>query len=151
MLKLLLLLVSALALSVSPALSRDSVYSSPAYAKLRLVDPMKDVGWVMLRAEGGFTWLYFTTLIYARCALSEVRYSINSEALDRVFVLPACDQFTPSSFEGTADLNDIGTIAPAVETVSVQAVYTDGSMSDVVTYAPCADAGHKTCARRVPN
>ena len=148
-LALVLVLTLVPTLSLSPAMARESLWTSSTYAK-SFLETYKDLGWVMLRKEDGHDWVYFSTLLWMRCALKEVRYSVNSEALDQVFPPMACDLKRPSNLPVTARLSDISikTGGP-VETISVQATFADGSKSDMLTYGHCAGDDSKTCAVRL--
>ena len=154
MLRLFLLLVAS-AVLLSPAGAAGKFagsWSRPEFAKRVLVEPFKDVGWVLIRQEGAASWIYFTTLLAARCAITEVRYSINSDALDRVYLPMECDPFSPSAIPSWARLEDIAVRVgpPTVRSIAVQAAFSDGTTTEVVRYAPCPDAGARTCVVRLP-
>jgi hypothetical protein len=148
-------LLLSLAALASPALAYDgrwaANWTSPAFVKRVVLDPARDLGWVMMRKEGEDTWIYFTTMLYARCALDYVRYSIDSAKVNQFFEVPRCDLNSPSALPYDLTLRELGIRVgpPDVKSVSVQAVYVDGSRSEIITYAPCPDAGGRTCARRL--
>lgn len=90
--------------------------------------------WVSIRDWQGNQLIYFTHLEAWRCGIARVRYSVNSDALDREWKLSACDPANP---------NAIGTDKPyvtlpggSVTSVSVQVTYADGTASDIVRAAP---------------
>ena len=108
----------------------------------------KTTGWVQFRNYAGKQWVYFTALQTMHCRLKEVRYSLNSKALDRVFDLVACNPQTPFSLPPKTDVNHIALrLAPgSVETVAVQVVWETGEESEVVVYEPCKNVGEQSCA-----
>lgn len=115
-----------------------------------MLDANKKPGWVQFRNYAGKQIIYFTALQTMRCRLSEVRYSINSDALDRNFPLGDCDPQQPYNIPA----DDPGgrfiylTLKPGeARTISVQAVWADGSGSEIVTYRPCDNVGDSTCTR----
>lgn len=115
-----------------------------------MLDANKQPGWVQFRDFAGKQIVYFTALQTMHCRLSEIRYSVNSEALDQRFPLGECDVQQP--FNLPADDPDGRYIyrdfAPgAVKTITVQVVWADGSGSEIVTYRPCDNVGESTCAR----
>jgi hypothetical protein len=153
MVRLFVLLVSCLAF-LTPAQAAGKFagsWSRPEFAKRVLVEPFKDMGWVMIRQEAGSSWIYFTTLLAARCAITEVRYSINSDALDRVYLPMECDPFYPSAIPSWARLDDIAVRVgpPEVQSITVQAAFSDGTTTEIVRYAPCPNAGARTCVVRL--
>jgi uncharacterized protein DUF4062 len=81
--------------------------------------------WLSFRDYNGKVWLYFTTLMSFRPVLKEVRYSVNSDALDQTF------KFKPSDKMYIAG-DDISVIVPAnSEFATVQVTFRDGTMSPV--------------------
>jgi hypothetical protein len=145
-----LTLLASVVLCAPAALAANGGHQQSVDVVTRIMEPLKDY-WVSLRNDGDSDWIYFITLSRARCVLSEVRYSINSDALDQVFEPYACDLKRPYSLPNTVLPEDIAVHHEdgALETVSVQATFTDGSKSEVLTYRPCDDAGLTTCAVRV--
>ena len=69
-----------------------------------MLDANRQPGWVQFRDFAGKQLVYFTALQTMRCRLSEIRYSVNSEALDRRFPLGTCDPQQP--FNMPADDTD---------------------------------------------
>src|SRR5437660_488799 len=59
--------------------------------------PLIKTSWVAFRNYSGRQFLYFSNLLAYRCGLSELRYSINSDALDQKFPLPPCDPANPQA------------------------------------------------------
>ena len=126
-----------------PALPEMSLYKA-------MLDANRQPGWVQFRDFAGKQLVYFTALQTMRCRLSEIRYSVNSEALDRRFPLGTCDPQQP--FNMPADDTDGRYIylefGPGkVRTLTIQVVWEDGSGSEIITYRPCDNVGESTCAR----
>ena len=138
--------------SVTVSLGEDGYFSSVEREKWILALFKENPGWVMLQADGDHSRAYFPILVKARCAVTEVRYSVNSDALDRAFALLPCTERTPAALPEsnvTVSTYAADLPAPLAETISVQVTFTDGSMSDVVTYAACALDDRKVCSRLV--
>ena len=81
-------------------------------------------------------WLvYFTYLAPKTCGIREAHYSIDSEALDQVVPLPACDLSDPygtilRGYDGYRKL------AERPRAAKIQILYADGTKSEVVTIRP---------------
>jgi len=129
---------------------------SPAVAEAQAsrelpVDQVKQIlaqtldSWVAFRVYDGRTLLYFTHLATYHCALLEIRYSFNGTSLDRRFPVPKCNPLLPFNV-GADDQLYLEVKAQEAETVAVQLVYDDNSVSDVQVFAPCPGAGDATCA-----
>jgi len=58
--------------------------------------PMTGANWIAFRNYDGRQLVYFTHLVVYRCGLSEIRYSIDSDALDQRFSTPPCDPQRPN-------------------------------------------------------
>jgi hypothetical protein len=147
------LAAAAIALPVPAQESEEDEYA-PELPDMQIykamLDANKQPGWVQFRDFAGKQIIYFTALQTMHCRLSEIRYSINSDALDQRFPLGECDVQQP--FNMPADDPDgkymYRDFAPGeVKTISIQAVWADGSGSEIVTYRPCDNIGESTCAR----
>jgi hypothetical protein len=147
------LAAAAIALPVLAQESEEDEYA-PELPDMQIykamLDANKQPGWVQFRDFAGKQIIYFTALQTMHCRLSEIRYSINSDALDQRFPLGECDVQQP--FNMPADDPDgkymYRDFAPGeVKTISIQAVWADGSGSEIVTYRPCDNIGESTCAR----
>jgi len=108
----------------------------------------KDTGWVQFRNYDGKQLIYFSALQTLHCRLKEIRYSINSEALDKTFKLVPCNPQTPFSLPPKTGLDDIALrmAKGSANIIVVQVVWEDDSKSDIVVYEPCKDVGEQTCA-----
>jgi hypothetical protein len=115
-----------------------------------MLDANRQPGWIQFREFGGRQIIYFTALQTMRCRLSEVRYSVNSDVLDQRFPLGPCDPQQPFNIPDGDDPGKwmyIEFPTGQAKTVTIQAVWADGSGSEIVTYRPCDDVGEGTCAR----
>jgi len=110
-------------------------------------------GLVSFRNYSGKQLLYFTALQTMHCGLQEVRYSLNSMALDKRLKLAKCNPQQPFSMPSDLPLDYIYSsfALDTVKTVAVQVVWKDKyeTESDTVVYEPCKDVGEGTCAWRL--
>lgn len=84
--------------------------------------------WVDISSMSNGNYISFHELVQRRCALREIRYSIDNRSLDRRFPLPHCDFADPSGGDFTEDIS-----WPTMpEYVAVQVVFSDGSVSKVM-------------------
>ena len=120
----------------------------PASVYQAMLESSKSSGWVQFRNFNGKQLVYFTALQTLHCRLGSIRYSINSENLDRTFELVPCNPQTPFSLPPDAKPSDIylsfnpGTVT----TVAVQVEWEDGRKSAIAVYEPCKNVGDQTCA-----
>jgi hypothetical protein len=81
--------------------------------------------WLSFRDYDGKVWLYFSTLMSFRPVLKEVRYSVNSDALDQTFKFKSSDKMYVAG-------DDISVIVPHnTESATVQVTFKDGTTSPV--------------------
>ena len=71
-----------------PVLPDVSIYKA-------MLDANKATGWIQFRNYDDKQLIYFTTLQTMHCRLSEIRYSVNSDALDKRFPLGKCNPQIP--------------------------------------------------------
>ena len=112
-----------------------------------MLDANKQGGWVQFRNFADQQLIYFTALQTMHCRLKEVRYSINSDALDKTFPMAKCDPELPFNLPSD-DTNNwlyIELKPGEAQTIAVQAVWDDGSGSEIVVYQPCKNP-EATCA-----
>lgn len=115
-----------------------------------MLDANRQPGWVQFRNFADHQLVYFTALQTMRCRLSEVRYSINSDALDKRFPLGSCDPqqpFNMPSDDPDGKYTYLRLNQGQVKTLTIQVVWEDGAGSEIVTYRPCDAIGESTCAR----
>ena len=112
-----------------------------------MLDANKQTGWVQFRTFANQQLIYFTALQTMHCRLSEIRYSINSDVLDKRFALAECDPELPFNLpsDDTQNWLYIGLKPGEAKTIAVQAVWDDGSGSEIVVYQPCKNP-EATCA-----
>ncbi len=108
----------------------------------------RDSGWAVITDVNGQQLVHFSHLQTLHCRLSEIRYSINSEALDERFPVADCVPSLPWSLQDGDKIN-ITLPAGTVKTIAVQAVWEDGSASKIVVYKPCEGVGERTCSQPV--
>lgn len=141
----------ALSVNLSDACAEDEEeLELPDFAIYKaMLDANRKPGWVQFRDYSGRQLIYFTALQTMRCRLSAIRYSINSEALDRTFPLGPCDPQQPFNMPDDPDNKYVLIEEPAgsVRTLTIQVMWKDGSGSEIITYRPCDNVGESTCAR----
>lgn len=108
--------------------------------------PMISDSWVAFRDYNGKQWIYFTTLVAYHCGLAEIRYSIDSDALDQHFPLPACDRQRPNAIDPSKNPPYVTLRRGSARQVMVQVVFSDGEVSPAHRYAPCDNPGDDACA-----
>ena len=141
------------------ALISACLFASTAFAQdlppKAIYDAMLDAnrasGWVQFRNFNGNQLVYFTALQTMHCRLGEIRYSINSGALDQRFELVSCNPQMAFAMPPDVKPEQVYLTLPpgTAQTVSVQIVWDDGVASDVMTYKPCDNVGESTCAATV--
>lgn len=121
----LFMLLAALAVGTSaPALAQGLLGQEP-----KVLD-MTRSSWAYFRDYNGRQLVYFTHLEAYRCGIAEVRYSLNSDALDREWKLQPCDPQKPNVI--TTDKPYIALPLGTARSVTVQLTFNDGSKSAVV-------------------
>lgn len=86
--------------------------------------------WAHFRDYNGRQLIYFTHLEAYRCGISQVRYSLNSDALDREWTLQPCDTSKPHNI--TTNKPYISLPPGTARTIAVQVTFSDGSKSKIV-------------------
>ena len=90
--------------------------------------------WVHFRDWNGRQLIYFTHLEVYRCGISKVRYSLNSDALDKTYELQPCDLENPNAV--TTDKPYISLPLDTARSISVQVTFEDGTHSEIVRQTP---------------
>lgn len=88
--------------------------------------------WIAFDAGGNHGLVYFTQMLSYRCAIKEVRYSLNGAALDKQIKMPPCDKKDPYAIP--YDYQPYFKVADSVKSMSVQVTYTDSTKSPVREY-----------------
>ncbi|MCG8445548.1 MAG: hypothetical protein MI753_07505 [Hyphomicrobiales bacterium] len=99
----------------------------------RILEMTRDA-WVAFRDFDGHQLIYFTHLEAWTCGIVEVRYSVNSEALDQRWNLQPCNPENPAAI--TANRPFIALPPGTAQSISVQLTYADGETSEIVTFTP---------------
>ena len=88
--------------------------------------------WIAFDASGNVGNVYFTQMLSYRCAIKEVRYSLDGETLDKELKMPPCDPKDPYALpDGFMPFFKVG---PTVKSMSVQVTYVDDTKSPVRTF-----------------
>ena len=95
---------------------------------------MTQNNWVSFRDYNGKQWIYFTHLESYTCGIKEVHYSINSDALDKVWELQPCDPKNPMAV--TKDIIYLTMPLGTAKSIAVQVTFTDGTKSKIVRKTP---------------
>ncbi|MFV2035821.1 MAG: hypothetical protein ACC631_12080 [Halocynthiibacter sp.] len=112
----------------------------------KTIVPLIKPSWISFRNYNGRQLIYFTMLQTYRCGLREIRYSLNSEDLDRRFALPPCDPQRPNAIDAEKYPPYISLPMGAVQSAAVQVTFADGSASAVARFTPCDTPGDSACA-----
>ncbi len=112
--------------------------------------PLIKANWLAFRNYSGRQFIYFTILLAYRCGLSEIRYSVNSDALDRTFPLPPCDPAQPQALDAAKYPPFVTLALATAREVTVRVIFKDGSATDTVRFKPCGNAADGTCAAVAP-
>ena len=86
--------------------------------------------WAYFRDYNGRQLVYFTHLETYRCGISKVRYSLNTQALDKEWMLQPCDPKAPNKI--TTDKPYISLPLGTADSIAVQLTFTDGNKSKLV-------------------
>jgi Caspase domain len=97
----------------------------------RKILDMTATSWLSFREFNGLL-VYYTHLVSYRCAIREVRVGIDTAVPDKVLKMPPCDIRDPSVIPHDAQL--YLKLAPSTQTVSVELIYRDGSVSEIKSF-----------------
>jgi len=90
--------------------------------------------WVSFRDFNGQQLIYFTHLEAYTCGIKEVRYSLNSNTLDKVWTLQPCVSDGISKI--TKDLIMLHLPLGTAQSIDVQLTFTDGTKSEILHKKP---------------
>ncbi|MHA1523418.1 MAG: hypothetical protein ACTSY1_03310 [Alphaproteobacteria bacterium] len=107
--------------------------------------PMIKANWIAFRNFNGKQLIYFTLLQSYRCGLKEIRYSLNSDALDLRFPLGPCDPQRPNAIDTEKFPPYITLPLGAAKSAHVQVIFTDGEASEIIRYTVCDNPGDSSC------
>ena len=102
--------------------------------QIKQVLNMTKNSWVSFRDFNGKQLIYFTHLESYTCGIKQVRYSINTDALDKTWELHTCNPKDPLKI--TKEIIYMTLPLGTAKSVAVQVTFTDGSESDVVHKIP---------------
>ena len=132
----LLLSVSAEAAQKSRVMPLEQVKS--------ILEATKD-NWVVYRIYEGRQYYYVTHLLSWRCGIKQVRYSENSDALDKTWPLPECNKLIPNNIPDDAKIHSERLKTGSIKTLAIQLEFDDGTTSPMRIYEPCEGVGESTC------
>ncbi|MFZ2103190.1 MAG: hypothetical protein WAU86_21765 [Oricola sp.] len=140
--------LASLAVAVAAAAPAPAQELPPKQVYEAMLEANRASGWIAFRDFDGRQLIYFTTLQTMHCRLSEIRYSLNSAAVDLRFELVPCNPQMAFAMPPDVKPEQVYIELPVgtARTVSVQVVWDDGTESDIMTYRPCDDVGDQTCA-----
>lgn len=135
-------------ISQNKAIAQGSTKLPPVATYQAILDANKKTGWVSFRNFNGKQLLYFSALQTLHCRLREIRYSINSDDLDKRFELVLCNPYTPFSLPSDVTNKNLLLEFPlgSVKYVAVQVLWKDGRESETVAYTPCPGVGETNCS-----
>ena len=102
------------------------------FMKSILEDGVSKNNWISFRDYQGALLVYFTQLLSNKCALSEIRYGIDTFIPEKNFELMKCDLKNPYSLK-EGEMTNIK-IPVDSEFISIQVIYSDGTESEVKIY-----------------
>lgn len=141
--KYLAALAAILLLSV-PAQAEQQSRVMPLEQVKSILEATKD-NWIAFRIYQGRQYYYVTHLLSWRCGVRQLRYSENSDALDRTWPLPECNKLVPNNIPSDAKIHKKPGKPGSVKTLAIQLEYEDGTTTPVRIYEPCEGVGEATC------
>ncbi len=140
-----LLMMAAVPLLMSvPAQAEQQSRVMPLEQVKSILEATKD-SWVAYRIYEGRQYYYVTHLLSWRCGIKQVRYSENSDALDKSWPLPECNKLIPNNIPNDAKIHSARAKPDSIKTVAIQLEFEDGTTSPVRIYEPCEGVGEATC------
>jgi hypothetical protein len=136
-------LAATLLLSV-PAQAEQQSRVMPLEQVKSILESTKD-SWIAFRIYQGRQYYYVTHLLSWRCGVKQLRYSENSEALNKTWPLPKCNKLLPNNIPDDAKIHSKRMKTNTVKTLAIQLEYDDGTTSPVRIYEPCEGVGESTC------
>ncbi len=115
------------------ALTSESFYRVAAQGLAGQEQKLLDLtrgSWAYFRNFNGRQLIYFTHLEVYRCGITQVRYSLNGDALDREWKLQPCDPAKPNQV--TTDKVYISLPLKTAQSISVRLTFKDGRQSPIV-------------------
>jgi hypothetical protein len=98
-------------------------------------------------SKAGQQVIKLTYFAVYKCTVKVLKYSFDTRAVDKSFVLPKCDPNTPFQIDDPNSF--VLPVKTVIKSFSVQLVYVDGTLSPVRTYEPCSYEDGGACTRLV--
>ncbi|WP_108881157.1 hypothetical protein [Anderseniella sp. Alg231-50] len=127
-----------------PAQAEQQSRVMPLEQVKSILEATKD-SWVAYRIYSGRQYYYVTHLLSWRCGIKQVRYSENSDALDKTWPLPECNKLIPNTIPDDAKIHNKPGKIGSIKTLAIQLEFDDGSTTPVRIYEPCEGVGEATC------
>ncbi len=115
-------------------LAVSSLWAGMSPAQMKQILNMTQDNWVSFRNYNGKQLLYFTHLESYTCGIKEVHYGLNSDTLDRVWLLQPCDPKNPMTIK--KDIVYLTMPLGYAKSVAVQVTFADGTKSELVHKVP---------------
>lgn len=126
--------LNALIISICVAvISTQSLHAIPPEQMKPILNMTKN-SWVAFRDYNGKQLIYFTHLESYKCGITSVHYSINTDKLDKVWELEACNPKNPLAV--TKDNIYLSLPLNTAKSIAVKLIFSDGSESEVVIKHP---------------
>ncbi|MBN2825464.1 MAG: hypothetical protein JXQ76_09080 [Campylobacterales bacterium] len=103
-------------------------------AQMKQILNMTKSSWVSFRDYNGEQYIYFTHLESYRCGIKSVKYSINSDDLDKEYTLQPCNLDNPMAI--TTNTPYIKMPLGSAASIAVQLTFSDDTQSEVVHKTP---------------
>ena len=131
--------------STNPLIAKQKSKVMPLEQVKSNIKQTKPIGWIAFNNIKGKQQIYFSALQSWHCGIKEIRYSYNSKDLDRLFPVAKCipqlPRRIPDAAKWTLVIERLGT----AQTVAVQVLFDDDTLSDIAVYEPCEDVGEQVC------
>ncbi|MDA7947977.1 MAG: hypothetical protein MPJ78_10935 [Hyphomicrobiaceae bacterium] len=119
-----------LAIPILLALSGSQAHSQGLIGQEQKLLDLTRGSWAYFRNFNGRQLIYFTHLEVYRCGISQVRYSLNGDALDRDWKLQPCDPSNPNVV--TTDKVYISLPLNTAESISIRLTFKSGEESPLI-------------------
>ena len=110
-----------------------SLANSLSKDQIKNVLTITEKNWVAFRDYNGKQLIYFTHLEAWKCGISTVRYGLNGETVNKIWQLEACDDQKPNQV--TKERPYLTFPLNTIEQIDIQLTYSDGSQSQIVSFA----------------
>lgn len=124
-------------------------YNAPVPSRVEMqswLNNYESYGWILFLDQPERQIVDFTRLQSMRCHIQAIRYSINSQSLDKRFPVAPCDAQLPTELLTDNKFNHLTLKRGSAETVTVQVIWDDGSGSAILFHKLCNNPGGMACA-----